>query len=201
MLILPPAAVLASLAVFAAANVFTPGPNNIMLMTSGVNFGVRATIPQMLGIFTGFITILIGTGLGLGLALNRFPALKTVLIVVGVAYTLWLAWKMATRGTLGAGNLPHPMPFSVSLAFQAVNAKLWVMAVSAMALYGRIGHVVTDTLLVALVFSAVNIPAMLVWTGFGAGLRDFLQVPGRLRFFNVMMGVLLAFSVIPLLRI
>ena len=181
----------------------TPGPNNIMLTTSGVNFGLARTVPHMAGIFTGLILVMLATGFGLGFVFQEYPLVRRAVQAAGIAYTLYLAWKIATAGSLGGGeaNRPHPMRLLPAAAFQWVNPKLWVMTITATALYVHPGHVVRDVALVTLVFSIVNIPCMLIWAGFGVGLRDFLRNPGRIRVFNMAMGLLLAASVALLLNL
>jgi threonine/homoserine/homoserine lactone efflux protein len=191
---------LAALFAFVVVCSITPGPNNIMLMVSGVNFGIRRTVPQMLGIFTGLVLILAGTGLGLGYVFSHFPLVRTLLMALGIAYTLWLAWKIATAGSLGGGALAHPLRYWPALAFQWVNPKLWMTAITAMSLYVRPGHTMADTALVTGVFVLVTFPTMLVWAGFGVGLRQALQIPARIRIFNIVMGLLLAASVLSMLR-
>jgi threonine/homoserine/homoserine lactone efflux protein len=193
--------VLAALFSFAFVTSVTPGPNNIMLATSGVNFGIRRTVPHMAGITCGVLIIIIGTGLGLGTVFSHYPAVRQGLEIVGVLYTLWLAWKIATAGSLGGGDLPHPMRYGAAFAFQWVNVKLWLMAIAIVALYVRPGHTLADTATVTGAIALVNVPVMLMWAGFGAALRDTLQVPARIRIFNIAMGLLLAVSVIAFLRI
>ena len=196
---LPPA-MLAALFSFALVSSITPGPNNIMLAVSGVNFGLRRTVPKMLGIFCGLMLIVIGTGLGLGLVFSHYPLVRDGLRIGGILYTLWLAWKIATAGSLGGGELPHPLPFAGSFAFHWVNPKLWVMAVATVALYVRPGHTLADTAVVTLMLALINWPVMLLWAGFGAAMRDIFQVPARIRAFNIVMGLALAASVLALLR-
>ena len=192
---------LAALFVFAAVGSITPGPNNIMLMVSGVNFGIRRTVPQMAGIATGLYLITAAVGLGLGFVFSHFPVVRIVVMLAGVGYSLWLAWRIATAGSLGGGTLAHPLRFWPSVTFQAVNPKLWATAISAVSLYVRPGHTLTDTLLVTCTFAVINVPAMLVWAGFGVGLRQALQDPRRVRIFNTVMGLALAASVLAFLRV
>jgi threonine/homoserine/homoserine lactone efflux protein len=197
--LLPPAT-FAALVWFVFVNSVTPGPNNIMLATSGVNFGVARTLPQMAGIFSGVVMITIAIGLGLGSIFSEYPLVRDVLRVLGVAYILWLAWKIATAGSLGGGDLPHPMTYGGSILFQGLNVKLWMVGIATIALYVRPGHTLGDTLQVTAGYALVNLPCMFIWAGFGAGLRDFLKVPGRIRTFNRVMALALVASVLPLLR-
>ncbi len=195
---LPPAA-MASLLWFTFLNSITPGPNNILLAASGVNFGVRASYPQMAGIFIGIVGVTLATGLGLGAIFSQYPIVRDIMRVLGFGYILWFAWRIALRGSLSGGDLPHPMPFTASLSIQPLNLKLWMTAVATVALYVRPGHALADTVVVTAAFALTNLPCMFVWAGFGAALRDFLKVPGRIRAFNLAMAVALVLSILPLL--
>jgi threonine/homoserine/homoserine lactone efflux protein len=195
-----PTATIVALCWFVLVNSITPGPNNIMLATSGVNFGIRRTLPQMAGVFSGVVVITIAIGFGLGSLFNEYPVVRDVLRVAGIAYILFLAWKIASAGSLGGGDLPHPMRYGGSVLFQGVNVKLWMVAVATVALYVRPGHILGDTAQVTAVYALVNVPCMFVWAGFGAALRDFLKVPARIRAFNIVMAAALAASILPLLR-
>jgi threonine/homoserine/homoserine lactone efflux protein len=196
---LPPAALL-SLCWFAFIASITPGPNNIMLAVSGVNFGVRASIPQMAGIFAGIVLVTLASGFGLGAIFAVWPIVRDVMRLLGFAYVIWLAWRIAIAGSLGGGELPHPMTFGTSLSIQPLNLKLWMTAIAVVALYVRPGHTAADTVTVAAAFSLLNLPCMFVWAGFGAMLREALKVPGRVRAFNLLMAAALVASVVPLLR-
>jgi threonine/homoserine/homoserine lactone efflux protein len=195
---LPPA-MLASLCWFAFVGSITPGPNNILLAASGVNFGVRASFPQMAGIFVGVVLVTLASGFGLGAVFSAFPLVRSAMRVLGFAYVVYLAWRIASAGSLGGGDLPHPMRFGTSLAIQPLNLKLWMTAIATVALYVRAGHTVFDTVTVAAAFSMINLPCMFVWAGFGAVLREALKVPGRIRAFNLAMAATLMASVLPLL--
>lgn len=190
----------AALVGFAFVSSVTPGPNNMMLLASGVNFGFRRTVPHMLGIGFGFASLLLGVGFGLGALLAAFPALHLALKIAGGAYLLFLAWRIATSRTLAqAGSVSQPMSFPAAAAFQWVNPKAWVMAVTAMAIYTSREAPVLSVLLVAAAFALVNLPSVSVWAGFGTALRGWLSDPVRLRWFNVAMGLLLAATLWPML--
>lgn len=195
---LPPT-MLASLCWFAFIGSITPGPNNILLAASGVNFGVRASFPQMAGIFTGIVAVTLASGFGLGAIFAAFPALRDAMRVLGFAYVLWFAWRIGTAGSLGGGDLPHPMTYGTSLSIQPLNLKLWMTAIATVAIYVRPGHTASDTVTVAAAFALLNLPCMFVWAGFGAMLREALRVPGRIRVFNFGMAAALVASVVPLL--
>ncbi|MCB5201980.1 LysE family translocator [Neorhizobium sp. T786] len=190
-----------ALVLFAFTTSITPGPNNMMLFASGVNFGFRRTIPHMLGIGVGFLSLLIGVGLGLGALMQSVPLVYTVLKFAGGAYLVWIAWKIGTSRSLSEGSAgARPMTFLGAAAFQWVNPKAWVMAVTAMATYTNPAYYIPTVLLVGVAFALVNLPSVSTWAGFGSALRDWLSVPVRLKWFNITMALLLVISLWPMLR-
>ena len=189
-----------ALVLFAFATSITPGPNNMMLFASGVNFGFRRTVPHMLGIGAGFLSLLIGVGMGLGAVLHAYPPAFIALKVAGGLYLLWIAWKIGSSRSMGEGEAKaRPMTFLGAAAFQWVNPKAWVMAVTAMAVYPNPEQYALTVAIVALVFAAVNVPSVSTWAGFGSALREWLSVPVRLKWFNITMAVLLVLSLWPML--
>ncbi|MDR7144578.1 LysE family translocator [Rhizobium sp. BE258] len=191
----------AALVLFAFTTSITPGPNNMMLFTSGVNFGFRRTIPHMLGIGAGFLSLLLAVGLGLGAVLHTVPALYTVLKFAGGAYLLWIAWKIGSSRSLSEGKTSAaPMSFLSAAAFQWINPKAWVMAVTAMATYTNPDLYLVSVLIVGLAFALVNVPSVSTWAGFGSALRDWLSDPARLKWFNITMALLLVLSLWPMLK-
>jgi len=191
-----------ALVVFAFVTSITPGPNNFMLLASGVNFGFWRTVPHMCGIGVGFFALLLGVGFGLGALLVAYPQLHIALKIAGGAYLLYLAWRIAMSRSLGEKGdaAARPMTFLEAAAFQWVNPKAWVMAVTAMAVYTDPARPFLTVLLVATAFALVNFPSVSTWAGFGVALRGFLADPVRLKWFNIAMGVLLAATLIPMLR-
>lgn len=191
-----------ALIVFAFVTSVTPGPNNFMLLASGVNFGFWRTFPHMAGIGAGFCSLLLGVGFGLGALLVTVPALELVLKIAGGSYLLYLAWRIGSSRSIGRGgqDATRPMRFIEAAAFQWVNPKAWVMAVSAMALYSNAENPVLSVFVVAFAFTLTNFPSVSVWAAFGQGLRGWLSDPVRLRRFNIAMGLLLAATLVPLLR-
>lgn len=193
---------LTALVLFAFVSSITPGPNNLMLLTSGVNFGVRRTMPHMLGVALGFTFMVVLIGLGLGQVFIRFPALYTALKLVGAAYLLWLAWKIANSGPMSSeidAAPGKPMTFLQACAFQWVNPKAWMMGVTAVAAYSLLAEPFLNALAVASVFGIINLPSVYVWVLFGAGMRQLLGDPGRVRLFNWAMAALLVVSLWPVL--
>jgi threonine/homoserine/homoserine lactone efflux protein len=192
-----------ALVVFAAVMSGTPGPNNMMLLASGVNFGFRRSIPHMLGISFGVMLLLLAIGFGLHEVLQRWPLIFTVIKYAGGAYLLWLAWMIANAGPLedGTGETRgRPMRFLEALAFQWINPKAWVMAVGAMATYTNESAYTLTVIIVALVFGVVCGPATGTWTAFGVALKRFLQDPKANRLFNIAMALALVASLWPLVR-
>jgi threonine/homoserine/homoserine lactone efflux protein len=193
-------ATLLALAGFAFATSITPGPNNMMLFASGVNFGFRRTIPHMFGIGAGFFTLLIGVGFGLGTLLASFPVLDLIFKVASGVYMLWIAWKIGNTHTLAeAKSDARPMTFPEAAGFQWINPKAWAMAVTAMATYTNPDAFFVSVMVVGIVFAIVNVPSVSCWAGFGSVLRDWLSVPPRLKWFNITMAVLLVASLWPML--
>ena len=189
---------LAALALFAFVSSITPGPNNTMLMASGANFGFRASIPHMIGVSGGFLLLVVAVGLGLGGLFAAYPELHDVLAVAGGLYLLWLAWKIATSSGLGMGETgARPQTFLQAAAFQWVNPKAWAMALGAVTAYAPRDGYVANILVVSVIFTAINLPCVASWTGFGVGLRRFLDRPAVLRAFNVGMALLLVLSLLP----
>jgi len=191
-----------ALLVYAFVTSVTPGPNNFMLLASGVNFGFVRTVPHMLGIGIGFLILLLAVGFGLGAVLTAFPMLHTGLKIAGGVYLLYLAWKIAmSRSMASKGEAQaNPMRFVDAAAFQWVNPKAWVMAITAMAVYTNPDHPFLSVVLISMAFAIVNLPSVSVWAGFGTALRGFLSDPVRLKWFNIAMGVLLAATLWPMLR-
>ena len=193
--------VFVALVVFSFVSSVTPGPNNIMLLASGVNFGFRRTVPHMFGIGLGFCVLLLAVGFGLKEVFEQYPILRTILKVVGGAYLLYLAWKIANSGPVKTGQTEQqPMTLWAAALFQWVNPKAWVMAITAMAVYTGQPDFITSVLIVAGVFTLVNFPSVSVWCGFGVALSDWLSDARRLKFFNIFMAVLLVLSLWPMLR-
>ncbi|WP_342634183.1 LysE family translocator [Lichenibacterium ramalinae] len=154
-------ALLWALVIFCFVSSITPGPNNLMLMTSGVNFGVRRTLPHMFGIALGFTLMVVLVGLGLAGIFARFPVLLVAMKWVGAAYMVYLAVKLATAAPLKpTGASGDPMTFLQAAAFQWVNPKAWIMALTGVATYTDPGDYTRTVLLVALVFGIVNLPCI-----------------------------------------
>ena len=185
---------------FAFVTSVTPGPNNMMLLASGVNFGFARTVPHMLGISIGHSLMVFLVGIGLAGVMQAWPPAMAVLKVASVAYMLWLAWKIANSAAPGQGKAAaRPFNFFQAAAFQWVNPKAWAMALGAISAYAGDGQM-ASVAIVAAVFASVNLPSVAVWAAAGEALRGWLTDPARLRAFNWTMAALLVLSLIPVLR-
>jgi len=190
---------LTALAAFAFVTSITPGPNNLMLMASGANFGFRRTIPHMLGVGLGFVFMVVLIGAGLAQVFETYPISYQVLKVVSIAYLLYLAWKIATAAPPGeAEQAGTPLTFLQAALFQWVNPKAWAMALTAVSAYAP-SQSFGAIALVAVIFGLVNVPSVGSWTILGQQMRRLLSNPSRLRAFNVVMAVLLLGSLYPVL--
>lgn len=192
---------LSALALFAFVSSITPGPNNLMLLSSGVNFGFIRTLPHTLGIALGFTFMIAVVGFGLGAVLERAPILYTALKYGGGAYMVWLALKLARSGPLGpkGTEVGKPLTFWQAAAFQWVNPKAWVMGVSAIAAYTGLADHTRDVLQVAGLFGMINLPCVSCWALFGSIMSTLLRDPKWSRIFNTFMAVLLVLSIAPIL--
>jgi threonine/homoserine/homoserine lactone efflux protein len=191
-----------AVALFALVGSVSPGPSNFMLLASGTNFGFWRTVPQILGITVGFSTVLLAVGFGLGALITAWPSIGLALKMAGGAYLLYLAWRIGMSRTISNGDTDAARPLTLleSAAFQWVNPKAWIAAVTAMAAYAKADSPFASILLITVVIAIVNLPSVAVWAGFGVALRQFLTQPSRLKWFNIAMGLLLVATLWPLLR-
>lgn len=186
---------------FAFVTSVTPGPNNMMLLASGVNFGVRRSLPHMLGISLGFMVLVMAVGFGLGQLFEQYPPLYSILRYAGAAYLLYLAWKISGASAPNASSQEHGKPFTFlqAAAFQWVNPKAWIMAIGAITTYTPQDGFLLNVLFIAALFALVNCPSVGLWTIAGSLLRHWLESPAVLRAFNYGMALLLVLSLYPIL--
>ena len=191
---------LLALAVFCTVTLFTPGPNNLMLMTSGLNFGFRRGMPHLLGVVLGFTLMVLIVGFGLGAIFQAWPLLYVVLKYAGAIYLLYLAWEIAvspppgqrsesTRGQIG---------FLQAAGFQWVNPKAWVMAVSSVSTYAAVAPFPLNVIVIAALYGVLGLASSGTWLGFGAALQRVLKHPRAVRAFNIVMALLLVASLYPI---
>lgn len=189
-----------ALLTFSFVSSVTPGPNNIMLFSSGVNFGMWRTWPHAFGIAFGFGILLAAVGFGLGVLLKTYPALFLTIKIAGGLYMLYLAWRIFNSGPVEVKEgTARPMTFFEAALFQWVNPKAWVMAMVAMSAYTSEGDYTTNVGIVVIAFCLVNFPSVSIWAGFGTVMRRFLQDPAKLKLFNTVMALSLVVSLWPLL--
>lgn len=182
----------------------TPGPNNMMLLASGANFGFRRSLPHIFGITVGCQILLLAVALGIGQLLIRYPLLDSVLKVLCGLALIYLAWTLVrpTRVLPASGEIKvaRPLTFWQAALFQWVNPKAWLMMITAIATYTQPATMLSSLAVIALLFAIVGIPCISTWNLFGASLRRFLQDTRRARIFNVSMAVLLLGSMYPLFQ-
>ena len=179
----------------------TPGPNNVMLTASGANFGLRRTLPHLLGIAAGFVLQLLAVCAGLGALFHRWPALQSALGWAGAAYLLYLGWHMLGQGESQARADTRPVQLIEAAMFQFLNPKAWVMSVTAVTLFlpRELGPL-TSGAYMAGVMEGIGLPCMAVWALFGSSLRGFLAAPrGRLAF-NITMALALVGTAVMMVR-
>jgi len=184
---------------FAVVMFFTPGPNNIMLLSSGLTYGFRPTIPHIMGITVGFAFMVGAVGLGLGTIFIAYPVLQTILKYAGVAYLIYLAWAIAMSEPVAPDqdNRRGPMTFWGAAMFQWVNAKGWVMVIGTITAYAAITAYPWNILIqvaLSLILGALSCTA---WALFGSSLRPILTSRRAVRAFNIVMAVLLLVSLYP----
>ncbi|MEY4296061.1 MAG: hypothetical protein RLY82_1749 [Pseudomonadota bacterium] len=194
---------------FCFASCATPGPNNLMLLASGVNFGFKRTLPHMMGINFGFGVMVFLVGLGLAKLFDVYPALHAVMKWGSIAFMLYLSWKIATAtapqaNTDKASEVSQPMRWWQAAMFQWINPKGWVMGLSAISAYvpeqngsASMPHLT----ILAIMFVVVNIPVGMVWTLFGVRLRTWLADDTHRRWFNYGMAGTLVLSLMPMVWI
>lgn len=186
---------------FSIVSGFTPGPNNLIALATGANFGYRRTLPHIFGVVLGFNVIYFLMGTGLGTLFKAFPIVKEVLKWGSLAYLMYLAWKIATSRGIGGSSKPDengkPITFFGSVAFQWINAKAWVAALTLVTAFTDPDAYWTSLIAGGITNLFIAFSSVSSWTLFGTLLKRFLSHPVRLRVFNVAMAVLLVVSVVP----
>jgi threonine/homoserine/homoserine lactone efflux protein len=196
----------AAMAMFAFVTSVTPGPNNMMLLASGLNFGVKRTLPHWLGVSLGHFVMLLlvgAVGAGLESVVKAYPFVYQVMKVVGFAYLVYLAWGVARSGApqRNGDEATQPISFLGAAAFQWVNPKAWIMAIGYFSNYMPTDASLTFVVLTCMMFSAINFPSVGVWVWLGAKLERYLQQDNWRLAFNGIMAVLLIASMVPVLAL
>ena len=190
---------LIALIAFGAVMAFTPGPNNIMVLSSGLTYGFRRTLPHIAGIAFGISFMVAATGVGLGAIFIAWPILQTVLKYAGIAYLIYLAAVIAMSGavTSGEDNRGGPMTFWGAALFQWVNVKGWVMAIGIITAYSAVASFPWNIAMQAALMFVMGALSSVVWALFGSSLRPVLTSPRAVRAFNIVMAMLLLASLYP----
>ena len=184
---------------FAVSMAFTPGPNNVMLMTSGLNFGVNKSLPHLFGVCLGFPSMVVMVGLGLGVIFAQYPVLHDVIKVLGIVYLIYLAWQIAhAKKTSLSSKVSSPFTFIQAALFQWVNPKAWVMASTSIAVYTSVtGNMFYQVLSLAVIFVFTGLFCCSSWLFLGHGLKRLLKSDAHRILFNTVMAILLVASVFP----
>ena len=186
--------------VFAIVGLYTPGPNNVMLLASGLNFGLRRTLPHVAGVGFGFAFLAAVVGLGLGAVFAAYPVLQSVLKYAGAAYLVYLALAIARAGPVATGDAsPQPLTFWQAAVFQWVNVKGWVIAIGTITAYAALASYPWNILTMALLLLLLGLSSAVTWTLFGAALQSLIRSPRAVRVFNWVMAALLLASLYPVL--
>jgi threonine/homoserine/homoserine lactone efflux protein len=187
--------------VFAVVMFFTPGPNNIMLLASGLNFGFRRTIPHMAGVTFGFAFMIAVTGLGLGAVFTSIPMLQTILKYAGAAYLVYLAVAIGLSGPPDPGEVERrkPMTFLGAALFQWVNVKGWVMAIGTITAYAAVAIYPWNVVVQVMLSFVMGSLSTIAWALSGTALQSLVKSPRAVRIFNVTMAILLLASLYPVL--
>jgi threonine/homoserine/homoserine lactone efflux protein len=185
--------------IFMIVMYFTPGPNNIMLLSSGLTYGFRRTIPHIVGIVLGFAFMVAAVGLGLGSVFLAYPILQTILKYAGAAYLIYLAAVIAMSGPTKPGEEDGrgPMTFWGAAMFQWINAKGWVIVIGTITAYAAIAQFPLNIAIQTLISLVVGTVSTVVWALFGSALRPILTSERLVRAFNVLMAILLLASLYP----
>ncbi len=190
-----------AIVLFAISSSVTPGPNNITVMASGANFGIRKSVPVFMGICVGFALMLLLVGIGFGQIFEQFPVLHILIKFCGTLYLLYLAFLIATATEISTSNTQQkPMTFINGALFQWLNGKAWVVATGAIAAFTTVGaDFYTQNFTIALTFLIVSFPCVGLWLFFGSTLKKVLKSKQHRRMFNYSMAGLLVLSVIPVI--
>ncbi len=170
----------------------TPGPNNLLLATSGVNFGMRRTLPMVFGILVGCALQTVIASVALEVLLHWMAAIRLPLTLAGCAYLLWLSWKIFRAAAPEVRSKPQPMTLLGGACFQAINPKAWLMATNVALLYSASSGVLT----VMIGFMLLNLPCILIWAALGDRLRSHLQIAWKRQLFNSLMALSLVATTI-----
>ena len=193
--------IILAFAAFAFVSSITPGPNNLMLMSSGANFGFKMTVPHLMGVVVGFAIMIELVGLGVMQLFNAFPVTYDILKVLSIIYLLYLAYKIATATPSESKDIAEkskPFSFMQAALFQWVNPKAWTMALTAVSVYAPEQNLLTVTV-ISVIFAIVGFPCVVSWIVLGQKMQAILRQPSHMQKFNWAMAGLLIISIVPAL--
>ncbi|RIK96137.1 MAG: lysine transporter LysE [Proteobacteria bacterium] len=186
--------------VFAVVGLYTPGPNNVMLLASGLNFGLRRTLPHVAGVALGFSFLVAVVGFGLGAVFDAYPLLQSVLKYGGAAYLVYLAVVIARAGPMEAGDdVRRPLTFWEAALFQWINIKGWIIAIGTVTAYAALASYPWNIVTMSLLLLVLGLSSAVAWTLFGSSLQKLVRSERAIRIFNWIMAALLIASLYPVL--
>jgi len=196
-------AMILSIATFTMSTVMSPGPNNIMLLSSGLTFGYKKTMPLMFGIILGFPLMVLIIGLGLGALFERFPIVLNVLKIVGILYLFWMAYKIARNTSsyeVDENEQSKSFTFIQSALFQWVNPKAWIMAITSISVFVSSNeNSMFQVILIAFIYCLSLCISSNTWAFGGILLKKFIRNAKSVQKINIVMALLLVASVLPML--
>jgi len=195
-------AMILSIATFTLSTSISPGPNNIMLLSSGLTFGYKRTIPHMSGIFFGFPLMVLIVGLGMGALFEKFPLVLTVLKFVGILYLFWMAYKIANNSSsydVEENSESKPFSFMQAAMFQWVNPKAWIMAITSISIFVTSNeHGITQIIIISFIYFLSGCVSCNTWAFGGTVLKRFIKSEKSVQRLNIAMAILLVASVLPI---
>ncbi len=192
---------LVSIAAFALTATITPGPNNVLLLSSGLTFGYKRTLPHVFGVFLGFAVMVLLVGLGIGILFERFPIVLKILKIVGIIYLLWMAYKIgSSKGNMKIKEKHKPFTFIQAALFQWVNPKGWIMSMTAMSIFVTSkDNSISQVIIIAFLFLLAGAISCNTWAIGGVALKRFIKDENHVRKFNLIMAILLVVSILPVI--
>ena len=188
---------------FALISSATPGPNNLMLMASGTNFGMRRTLPHLFGVFLGFLVMIALVGIGFSKVFEMYPLVYTGMKILSVGYLLFLAWKIANaappENAQAESTTGKPITFMQGVMFQWVNPKAWAMSLTAVTAYNMPESPLLGLTLILVAFGLMGLPSITMWAYMGTHVRRFLNDKRKLQIFNWSCASLLVLTLYPIL--
>ena len=184
------------LLLFCVSTTFTPGPNNIMMLNSGMNHGIRQSLPHYIGISIGFPLMVLMVALGLGAIFIKYAWIKQSLKILGSVYMLYLAWQILTSSNKpGLKGIKKPFSFLQAILFQWVNPKAWLIAIGTISIFTLSKNYVNNAIVISIIYFLVGIPCIGAWLVFGTFLQRILKKPSHRVWFNIFMAVALIGSI------